>query len=200
MAEAAHEEVARSAAYDAVRNPRWTERILLDRLRARHSRVTGAAGNGPEWAYMEHVRSHSGFDAQSTIDALAIHLWRSRQHEIHAFEVKVSKADFRRELADEQAKSAIWREWVEFFWIVAPNSVVPKDELPAEWGLLVTWRDGLRVAKQATRLREKPLGWYPCEPIPRPIVASMLRAAVKTGTRATESVAEEVGSDAEPAA
>jgi hypothetical protein len=173
--------------------PRWTERILLDRLRARHARVTGPAGNGPQWAYMEHVRSHSGFDAQSTIDALAIHLWRSKQHEVHAFEVKVSRADFRRELAEERAKSAIWREWVEFFWIVAPDNVVPKDELPEEFGLLVTWRDGLRVVKQAPRLREKPQGWLPCEPIPRPIVASLLRAAVKTAERTTDSVVEQVG-------
>lgn len=159
--------------------PRWTERILLDRLRARHARTSSPTGV-PDWVYMEHVRSHSGFDAASTIDALAMHLWRSRQHEVHAYEVKVTRADFRRELADDRAKSAIWRDWVERFWVVAPDSVVPLDELPDDFGLLVTWRDGLRVAKQAPRLRDKPAGWLPCEPIPRPIIASLLRSAVKT--------------------
>ena len=83
---------------------KWTERDLLDRLRVRHNQNSG---NGPSWVFMEHVRSHSGFDARSTIDGLAMHLWQSRKHEVHAFEVKVSRSDFRRELADDRAKSAI---------------------------------------------------------------------------------------------
>jgi len=159
----------------------WTERALLDRLRARLSRCRG--GNGPEWVYAEHVRSSSGFDVLNTIDALAMHLWRSKHHEVHAFEVKISKADFRRELENDCAKSHIWRQWVEKFWIVAPADVVPVEELPDEWGLLVTHGDGLRVRKPAKRLREAPIGYMPAADLPRDIVAPFLRAAYRTAER-----------------
>lgn len=165
---------------------RWTERDLLDRLRARHDKT---GGNGPEWVYMEHVRSSAGMDCLATIDALAMHLWRSRHHEVHAYEVKVSRGDFRRELADEQAKSAIWRAWVDHFWIVAPASVVPLDELPDRWGLLETRGTGLAVRRPARRLQPRPAGYMAAPDLPRDVVAPMLRAAVRTSRRDAETEA-----------
>jgi hypothetical protein len=158
----------------------WTERDLLDRLRARHSQIKG---NGPEWAYMEHVRDAAGFDAGTTIDALALHLWPSRNHVAHAYEVKVSRADFRRELANEQVKSLPWRSWVDYFWIVAPVGVVPLDELPAGWGLLVTHGRVLTTARRATRLRPKPAGYLPASDLPRGLVVAMLRAQVRNAAK-----------------
>lgn len=168
----------RSSGYSVA--PVWTERDLLDRLRARHSQVTG---NGPAWAYMEHVRDGAGYFAGTTIDALALHLWPSRSHEAHAFEVKVSRADFRRELADKQGKSLPWRAWVEHFWIVAPPDVVPLDELPDGWGLLVCSGAGLRAVRRAERLRIKPHGYLPEPDLPRSLVAAMLRAQVRNGAK-----------------
>lgn len=161
----------------AERDEKWTERHLLDRLRTRHA---GIAGNGPEWAYMEHVRDGAGFSATRTIDALALHLWPSRKHETHAFEVKVSHADFRRELADDCAKSAPWRSWVEYFWIVAPHaSVAPTAELPDGWGLLVCHGSVLRAAVKPARLRTRPYGYVAAPDLPRSIVAAMLRARTR---------------------
>jgi len=158
---------------------KFTERDLLDRLYQRHATTTG---NGPQWAYMEHVGNQPAW-ADRTIDALAIHLWPSRQHEVHAYEVKVSRADFRREVAEDCGKSACWREWVEFFWIVAPAGVVPLEELPADWGLLETSGATLRIKRRATRLRDKPSGYMPGEPIPRGMVSAMLRAQVRTASK-----------------
>jgi len=159
---------------------RWTERALLDRLRVRYSQV---GGNGPFWAYMEHVRDSAGFFAGTTIDALALHLWPSRNHETHAFEVKVSRTDFRRELENDCAKSAPWRAWCEYFWIVAPQGVVPVDELPRGWGLLVCHGAGLRAQVQAKRLREKPPGCAPAADLPRSLVAAMLRSQVRNAEK-----------------
>ena len=158
---------------------KFTERDLLDRLYKHHSLNSG---NGPAWAYMEHVRDRAGF-ADRTIDALALHLWPSRNHEAHAYEVKVSRADFRRELEDDGAKSACWRSWVEYFWIVAPAGVVPVEELPCTWGLLVPHGAGLRKARQATRLRPRPIGYEPAPDLPRTVIAAMLRAQVRTASK-----------------
>ena len=161
---------------ESTSSPRLTERDLLDRLAARHSQVSG---NGPDWAFMEHVRDGAGF-AGSTIDALAMHAWWSRQHELHAYEIKTSTADFRRELRDGCAKSASWRSLVDYFWIVAPAELVGiVEELPEDWGLLVTKGAGLERIRQASRLTVRPAGFEAGADLPRPIVAAMLRAQIR---------------------
>lgn len=153
---------------------KWTERMLLDRLRQRHA---VNHGNGPAWVFMEHVADQTGW-ANRRIDGLAVHLWQSRNHEVHAYEVKVSRGDFRRELAD-LSKSGVWTAWVEYFWIVAPHGVLTKADIPDEWGLLVTRGAGLAVAKRAPRLRPKPAGYSPAPDLPRSVVAAMLRQAAR---------------------
>jgi hypothetical protein len=149
-----------------------TEASMLDLLCARHAEDRG---NGPAWAYLEHVRNNAGFTRPGqtrTIDALALHLWESRGHDMHAYEVKVSRADFRTELRSPE-KADAWCAIADYFWIVAPRGIVPKDELPATWGLLETSGDGLRAAVQAARLRD------PKEraALSRGQLAAMLRAA-----------------------
>jgi len=118
-----------------------TEASVLALLRKRHAAKNG---NGPEWADVEKVRDAPGFDAMRTADAMALGLWKSGGHELHGFEVKVSRSDWRRELADP-AKAEGWCEIVDRWWIVAPRGVVPRDELPATGGLLET---GARVGCQ----------------------------------------------------
>jgi hypothetical protein len=98
----------------------WTERKMLDLLRARHSQMVG---NGPVWGYMEHVRDGAGFTVQTTIDALAIHMWPSKHHAMHAFEVKVSRGDWLRELSNPDRAGA-WTAIVDYFWVAAPSGVV----------------------------------------------------------------------------
>jgi hypothetical protein len=148
---------------------KWTEGKVLDLLRSRHAKTSG---NGPEWAYLEHVRDAAGFDAKRTIDALALHLWPSRGHEMHAFEVKVSRSDWRRELADP-AKADGWCAIVDRFWIVAPRGVVPPEEIPAAWGLLETRASGLTATVPAPLLRQK----AERQKIGRSLLVCMLRAA-----------------------
>lgn len=144
-----------------------TEASILGLLRERHA---AKGGNGPEWAYIEKVRDAPGFDAKRTADALALSLWRSRGHELHGFEVKISRSDWRRELADP-AKADGWCAIVDRWWIVAPKGVVPRDELPATWGLLETGARGLTVTVRAPLLRkDRP-------PIERELLVPILRAA-----------------------
>ena len=123
--------------------------------------------------------------AARTIDALAMHQWPSRNHETHAFEVKISRADFRKELEHDCAKSAYWRGWCDYFWIVAPRDVVPKAELPEGWGLLQpvafenTGKFVLRASRGAKRLRPKPQWGQGGEPLPRGLVSALLRSQVR---------------------
>lgn len=154
-------------------SPKHTERSVLDLLRERHAKQSG---NGPEWAYMEHVRDAAGFSARRTADALALHLWPSRGHELHGYEVKVSRSDWRRELADP-AKAEAWCRIVDRWWIVAPRGIVPPEELPTGWGLLeAAQRSGKGVLVQ----RVPALTLRPPDeraPIDRGLLACLLRSA-----------------------
>lgn len=167
----------------------WTERLLLDRLRARHLRAR--AGNGPEWAYMEHVRNAAGFHAGVTIDALALHLWPSSKHVLHAFEVKVSRSDWRRELAAPH-KSAPWLAAADFFTVVAAPGVVKDGELPQGWGLLEPHGRLLKVVAKPTQLSPAAtydgFGYAQQAALERTLVAAMLRSAARTAERGAAAV------------
>lgn len=147
-----------------------TERSVLDALRRRHN--PKERGNGPEWAFVEHVRNAAGFNANRTIDAMGLSLWPSRGMELHGYEVKTSRADFRREIADP-AKMDAFAHVLDRFWIVAPKSIVPVAELPSTWGLLEVMDDGTAIRQKvaAPLLTEKRAS------IPRTLLVPLLRAS-----------------------
>ena len=124
------------------------------------------------WAVLFEVRSETGsFGAGRYADALAMSLWPSRGLELHGFEIKVSRSDWRRELEKPEKAEPIQR-FCDRWWIVAPASVVLVEELPPTWGLLVPDAKGesLRVFRQAPKM-EGP------RPLDRSFVASVLRSA-----------------------
>ncbi|MDX2658296.1 hypothetical protein PV382_17950 [Streptomyces scabiei] len=88
-------------------------------------------------------------------DAVHIGLWQSRgAGRIDVCELKVSRADFRREL-EQPAKAEAWWPYSTTFSIVSPGvHVTPPDELPPGWGLMVPGGRGRRfktVVKPAER-------------------------------------------------
>jgi hypothetical protein len=142
-----------------------TERDLLGALRARFAT---RAGNGPRWALACHVRDRAGFDATRTLDAIAMDTWPSSGLLLHGFEIKCSRADWRRELSDP-SKAAAFTRFLDHFWIVAPAAIVRHDELPEGWGLLELRGPTLRTAVTPARLTP--------EPVDRSFLACLLRAA-----------------------
>jgi hypothetical protein len=154
-----------------------TEAVVTGLLRERHE---NAGNGGGEWAFMAQVRNAAGFDASRTLDALAMHLWPSRGLVLHAFEIKVSRSDFLREIKDP-AKAEDACRLVEFFWIVAPKGVVRQGELPPTWGLIEVLGDG--TDEDPWRLRTKTAAPCLLDPgqknrgsLRRGLVVSMLRS------------------------
>jgi hypothetical protein len=125
-----------------------TERTLLDAL---HLRYGLTLGNGRRYVTAEHVRSHAGFDARRTADFVAVDTWQSGQFGIHGHEVKVTRADWLRELKDPD-KAAEFTLYMHYWWLVVPGAdIVRAGELPGRWGLLAL-RGGLLCAvKKAPR-------------------------------------------------
>lgn len=113
--------------------PPATERELLALLERRHARQ-GNGGSG-EYAFLTHVRNEAGFKANRTFDAVAVSLWPSRGHAIDVFEVKVSKSDWKRELAKPE-KSEDAYQFGDRYTIVATAGIVNLDDLPQGWGLI----------------------------------------------------------------
>lgn len=90
-----------------------TEDDLLDRLRAKYTRVNG---NGPRFVFTPHVKSGAGWYRGSyrtrdlsphrTIDAYLMAITLGGELELTAFEVKVSRSDWLRELAEPEKAAA----------------------------------------------------------------------------------------------
>lgn len=148
-----------------------TERQVLDALCARYDT---RSGNGPRFAFGEHVKSGAGFDSPRVADFMAIDLWPSSGNAIHGFEVKVSRSDWLRELADP-TKAEAFRPYVDRWWlVVADAAIVRPGELPDGWGLMALGR-ALYVVRRAPRLVPAPM--------PREMQATFARAIAKTAAR-----------------
>ncbi|MFF0736826.1 hypothetical protein ACFYVK_35095 [Streptomyces chartreusis] len=88
-------------------------------------------------------------------DAVYLGLWQSRgAGDIDVCELKTSRSDWRREL-DNPAKAEAWWPYSSRFWIVAPSTdIVPAEEVPDGWGLMVPGTRGRRfktIVKPAVR-------------------------------------------------
>lgn len=159
--------------------PKWTERMMLDLIRARFARDHG---NGPRYVVAEHVRNEAGFgtwDSERrrtrlrTADALAIDLWPSTGNLIHGFEVKVSRSDWLAELREPE-KAEAFRPYVDHWWLVVPDASIVRDDLPEGWGLLAGDAQ-LRIRKAAPKTAR--------EPMPAGMLASLARAVAKTAVK-----------------
>jgi hypothetical protein len=121
----------------------------------------------PSWAFLPQVRNGTGYGRTvRTADALAMSLYPSQGLHLHGFEVKVSRADWLRELKEPEKADEISR-YCHYWWIVAPSGVVADGELPATWGMLEV-DDG-----QLNRIVPAPL--LDAQPPSMPMLAAIMR-------------------------
>lgn len=136
-------------------------------MRAEH--VQSQLGYGGAWAEGEWERPRTAdFIAMDTYPATAA---------IHGVEVKVSRADWLRELADP-TKAAAFKRNCHHWWLAVPDASIVRDDLPDGWGLLVLGKAGLRARVAAPRLDP--------EPVPLALTMTIARAAAKTALRHTQ--------------
>ncbi len=124
--------------------------------------------SGPEWRVWFEVSQSTGSMSGRRADAVVMNIWPSKAYQLHVFEVKVSRADFKQEMADLTKSDAIGR-YADFFWLAAPAGLVAVEEVPEAWGLMVLTKGGMRVKKQAPA-RADPAA------LDRGFAASLLRA------------------------
>ncbi|MBH5146323.1 hypothetical protein [Rhodococcus erythropolis] len=156
--------------------PKVTERDMLDLLNGRYHKDYA---NGPRYVGAEHVRSHAGFGAQRTADYMAMDLWPGVPYgskiALHGHEVKVSRSDWLTELKTPE-KAEEFKRYMDYWWLVVSDpAIVKPGELPEGWGLMIKSGNAIRVKKAAPKL--DPL------PMPKPLMACLLRAVSKTAKR-----------------
>jgi len=125
-------------------------RGLLELLRVRHDTAKG-------WTFFAELRDGTGWDRR-TIDAFAFGTWQSQKYRAIAYEIKVSRGDFAREIADP-TKRAPWETVAGECYFVTPPSLVERDEVPEGWGLLESRGDKLVRRKLAAQRTVDPWPW-----------------------------------------
>ena len=126
---------------------RHTERSMFELLHQRYSQTS--QGTSIRWACAEHVRSSASFDARRICDFMAQDLWITGHIQLHGHEVKVSRSDWLRELADP-SKADEFRRYCDRWWLVVPDARIVRDDLPDGWGLIVLDDSGrLRARRPA---------------------------------------------------
>lgn len=103
---------------------------LLTQLKA-HYRKPGATQDGEIL-----VTEVTAPGSNRSCDLLRVGMWESRGLGIDVHELKVSRSDWLRELADPGKADAWWR-FCSRFWVVAMPGVVNVSELPDGWGLML---------------------------------------------------------------
>ena len=134
----------------------------------------------PEWAFFEELRPATGFSEPgqeiSGIDAFVMGTWESTTRLARvAYEIKVSRSDFLRELKHpEKRKPAL--EVSNRFYFAMPRGIAASEEVPADAGLvyITAGAEKVMIVKEAP-WRDTPL------PGPRFWAMILRRAAARGG-------------------
>lgn len=143
----------------------------------------------PEYAFLTDVRNSVGFSGRvRTADAMAMSLWPSRGIYMTGFEVKVSRADWKKELAQPE-KAEELAQFCKLWFIACPEKLIDKDEVPPGWGLIHVKEDGgLKYAKPAPEHPHREPTWMLFASlmrdvteqwVPKSLVDQRIEAAVK---------------------
>jgi hypothetical protein len=122
------------------------------------------------YACMFEVSNGTGSNARTRADILVMNLWPSRGHELHGYEVKVSRSDWQSELRQPDKAWPVMQFCDRWFLVSAPG-VAKMDEIPVNWGWQEFDGEKLRVRKAAPTLEPKPLS--------RSFIGAMLRKPIR---------------------
>jgi len=132
---------------------------VLDAVRKLHC---GEFSRGDTWVCFEEFRIEAGFGyiAEKRIDLFAMHCHPSKKLERVAYEVKISRTDFTRELQKPT------KRWAGFmfsnrFYFAAPAGLIKPKEVPTECGLVEVHDDGNVIIKIKAPWRESALPTWP---------------------------------------
>ena len=132
----------------------------------------------PEWALLEELHDATGAQVKRRFDALAFACWPSSGYVRYGFEIKVSRADFARELADHEKRAALESQCHQVYFVVSAG-VCEAREVPEPWGLLVVAGDRLRCMVKPQHRKVGPV----CEPLAVCAIRRLVKSAADYESR-----------------
>lgn len=125
----------------------------------------------PAYALLWEVADSTGAGQGGYADAVAMSLYPSAGLELHGFELKVSRSDLARELANP-AKCERLAQRVTRWWLVLGEGVAyDPAEIPTPWGIQVAKDGKLAIKRHSAQLHPGPVS------ISRPFLGALLRRA-----------------------
>jgi hypothetical protein len=132
---------------------------------------------------LEQVPDATGIHQGHWIDVAVFDLWPSKGLTRSAFEIKVSRSDFIRELQHPNKYKWVLEAFHEF-WFVAPKDVIQLDELPVNVGWMCPRGNKLVIKRHAVQ--------NPNPKLDDVLLAAFMRAAAKEITRVNSTVAKDI--------
>jgi len=125
------------------KRPGFTAGEILALLRARYP--------ADEWIFFQELRIGTGYggDAEQEIDAWAMNTWPSKNFLKIAFEIKIYRSDFLKELHDPAKRQPALSVSNQFYFI-GPTGLMSKHETPEECGSMEVSLNGtIKIIKNA---------------------------------------------------
>lgn len=148
----------------------------------------------PEWILAFEVGNGTGGHLRRHADAVAMNCFPSKGLEILGFEIKISRADWQRELK-QSAKAVPVGDYCDRWYVIAPDGVVLKEELPKAWGLMTVKARGGKLDQLYVVVNVSPR--EDVKPINRTFMASMLRNVGRVDANTLSKVEERARNVAE---
>lgn len=140
----------------------------------------------PEWAAFREISDSTGAGIRRRLDFYALNTWPSKRFRRVAVEVKISRADFRRELARREKRLSAEALANECYFAV-PHGLVKVDEVPEGWGLLTADAGGLKLRKNAQ--------WRETDALPMGFIAQLARSGAAAPMDGSQKLWSFVGRD-----
>lgn len=132
---------------------------------------------------LEQVPDATGYDQGHWIDVAVFDMWPSEGLLRSAFEIKVSRSDFLREL-QHPSKHKWVLESFHHFWFVAPQDVIQLEELPVNVGWMCPRGNKLVIKRHAVK--------NPNPKLDDVLLAAFMRAAAKETDKVSRATATDI--------
>lgn len=124
------------------------------------------------WVTAEEVQLQMG-PSHRRLDFVAMDCWESRGYALYGFEVKVSKADLKREIQDP-SKHTCFFDCLDYFSIAGPSAIFDLKAIPDKWGVCAIEGGKARWLRKPSPLH----GDEMISKVPKGFMASFARKAV----------------------
>lgn len=127
---------------------------------------------GEKYSVLFEVRNGTAWRANRSVDAVVMSLWPSLGMELVGMEIKISRADWRKEYKTPAKASEVF-DYFDRWYLVAPDHVATDEEIPEVWGWYVPENGTLRQRRPAAKNPH-------VKPVDRHFLGALLRRTAKT--------------------